>query len=68
MIRSPPKPAGLEPQNFCRQTLNWMWNADRQKKNSTTYNAMLKFTKNLIHAVLTFRRLKGMKPLNFYGL
>jgi hypothetical protein len=29
---SPPKPAGLDPPNFCRHTPNWLRNTDRQKK------------------------------------
>jgi hypothetical protein len=29
---SPPKPAGLDPPNFCRHAPNWMWNRDSQKK------------------------------------
>jgi hypothetical protein len=29
---SPPKPAGLDPPNFCRHTPNWLRNTESQKK------------------------------------
>jgi hypothetical protein len=34
---SPPKPTGLYPKNFCRQTLNWLWNTNSEKKNSELF-------------------------------
>jgi hypothetical protein len=39
---SPPQPAGLDPQVFCRHTPNWLRNTDSQKNVKKKFHGKLK--------------------------